>query len=101
MAQEPEAERYILPLGLSLIEKYPNKMRVFLILSLLFSAAICASLIHQSNEPSNFKEQASLLLRDNKDVGPEQLNRWLEKVVPFDGIIIIIFIVSLFLRHIF
>ncbi len=63
-------------------------MRVILVLSLFFSAAICGSLIHrQSNEP-NFKERASLLLRDSKDVGPEQLNRWLGKVVPLDGSII-------------
>ncbi len=61
-------------------------MRVFLILSLLFSAVICASLIHQSNE-SNLKEQASLLSQESKGIGTEQLNQsWSDKaVVPLNG----------------
>jgi len=59
-------------------------MRIFLILSLLFSAAICASLIQQSKE-SDLKERTSLLLRGSKDVGPEKLNRWLSKVEVLNG----------------
>lgn len=64
-------------------------MKVFLTLSLFFSAAICGSLIHRQSNESNLRERASLLLRDSKDVSPEQINRWLEKAVPFDGNIII------------
>lgn len=62
-------------------------MRVIaLILSLLFSAVICASLVHQSKE-SDFKERNSLSLGERKDaaVETEKLNRWLSKVEAFVG----------------
>jgi len=58
-------------------------MRVFLIFSLLFSAVICASLVHQPDDDSNLKEK--LLLRGRKDADPPKLNRWLPKVEVFDG----------------
>ena len=78
-------------------------MRVFLIFSLLFSAAMCGlvpswwpSLVHrQPDNESSLTERASLLLRGSKDVSPEKLNRWLSKVEVLDGIYIII--ISIFI----
>ncbi len=60
-------------------------MKCFLIFSLLFSAAICtASLVHQPDDESNLKEQASPLLRESNEV-----NRWLSQVEVFAGMIIL------------
>jgi len=68
-------------------------MRVFLIFSLLFSAAMCglvpswlSNLVrHQPDNESDLKERASLLLRGNKDVNPKKLNHWLSKVEVLEG----------------
>jgi len=64
-------------------------MRVSLIFALLFSAANCASLVHQpGNEYNILKERDSLSFQESKDVGPEKLNnRWFAKVEVLDGIL--------------
>ena len=79
-------------------------MRVVLIFTLLFSAAMCglvpswlSNLVRrQPDNESDLKERASLLLRGSKDVSPEKLERWLSQVEVLYGILIIFIKILLF-----